>query len=153
RRRLLPRRHPNVADPRPPMFDHLHAPAKGRFHPLFELPLVGTVHPQMPQAREALLPGLEPEQHQLAPVSICLVCWMDDGLQEEALRIHQDMPLASLHLLAAVVATRPPFSVVLTDWLSRMAALGLTSRPARRRACSRKRVWMRSQVPSSRQSL
>jgi hypothetical protein len=69
----------------------------------------------MSQAREALLDWLKFEQHQLAPVPVSHVSRVDDGLQEEALRIHQQMPLASFHASAAVVATRPPFSVVLTD--------------------------------------
>jgi hypothetical protein len=69
----------------------------------------------MLQAREPLPPGLEPEQHQLAPVSISHVGRMDDWLHDEPLRIHEQVPLAPLHSSAAVVATRPPFSVVLTD--------------------------------------
>ena len=37
------------------------------------------------------------------------------------------MPLAPVHLLGGVVAARPPFSVVLTLWVSMTAALGLAS--------------------------
>ena len=46
----------------------------------------------------------------------------------------QHMAFASAQLLAAVVAPTarwPPLSVVLTDWLSMMPALGVGSRPAR----------------------
>jgi hypothetical protein len=39
-------------------------------------------------------------------------------------RIDNDVPLAPIYLLAAVVAARPPFSVVFTDWLSMIPALG-----------------------------
>ena len=35
--------------------------------------------------------------------------------EEEAKGIHEDMPLAAFHLLAGIIATEPPFSVVLTD--------------------------------------
>ena len=44
----------------------------------------------------------------------------------------------------------PPISVVLTAWLSMPAALGVGSRPAAPRVCSRKAVTHRVQVPSSR---
>jgi len=48
---------------------------------------------------------------------------------QPTLCIHPDMPFASFHLLAAVVATCAPFSVVLTDWLSTINTLGSASRP------------------------
>ncbi len=101
---------------------------------------------------EAFLPGSEIEQNQLASIPVGDVGRVDDEREDETLRVHQDVPLASLQLLAAVIAREPPFAVVLTDWLSRIATLGLTSRPARRRACSRQCVWTRSQVPSRHQS-
>jgi hypothetical protein len=49
--------------------------------------------------------------------------------QDQAQGVHQQMPLPSFHLLADVIASRPPFSVVLTDWLSTMAASGSSWRP------------------------
>jgi hypothetical protein len=39
--------------------------------------------------------------------------------------------LATVDLLAHVVSMGPPFSVVFTDWLSMIPALGSSSRPAR----------------------
>ena len=47
-------------------------------------------------------------------------------------------PGTSQTLLAGVVAARPPFSVVLTVWLSIMVALGVGARPACSRTCSRR---------------
>jgi len=44
----------------------------------------------------------------------------------------------------------PPTSVVLTDWLSMHAALGVGSRPAATRMPSRKALTILAQVPSSR---
>ena len=41
--------------------------------------------------------------------------------QEQAGGVHYDMALAPRYLLAGVVASRPPFSVVLTDWLSKFS--------------------------------
>ena len=61
------------------------------------------------------------------------------------------MPLASGYPFTSVVASRPPFSVVFTDWLSMMAALGVAYRPAASRTRVRKASSTRSQVvPSSR---
>jgi hypothetical protein len=68
--------------------------------------------------------------------------------QQQPYGVHHDMALASLHLLARVVAARPPFSVVLTDWLSIMAAEGEGSLPSIWRTLGRKASWMRSQVSS-----
>jgi hypothetical protein len=62
---------------------------------------------------------------------------MDDGSHEQALRVDEDMPLLAFDLLAAIKARwidpAPPFSALLTLWLSMMAAVGLASRAA----CSR----------------
>jgi hypothetical protein len=40
------------------------------------------------------------------------------GLDEQTLGVYQKVTLATLYLLAAIVASWPPFSVVLADWLS-----------------------------------
>jgi hypothetical protein len=50
--------------------------------------------------------------------------------QEQPHGVYHYVPFAPRHLLASVIATRPPFSVVFTDWLSIMAALGVGSLPA-----------------------
>jgi hypothetical protein len=72
-------------------------------------------------------------------VAILNVGRMDDQCHDEAQRIDDQMPLAALYFLARVVAARPPFSAVLTDWLSRMPTLGVGFLPAfvRTRARSR----------------
>ena len=59
---------------------------------------------------------------------------MDDGVQQKALRIYQDVALLAFDLLSRIKAGRvdrePPFSALLTLWLSLIAAVGLASRPA-----------------------
>jgi hypothetical protein len=76
-------------------------------------------------------------EHGQAPVAIPHVGGMDARAQQQTERVDQDMPLAPLDLLGRVgarrVGARSPFSAPLTLWLSRIAALGLASRPA----CSR----------------
>jgi hypothetical protein len=62
---------------------------------------------------------------------------MHDGIHKKALRIDENVPLLAFDLLAAIKARRidpaPPFSALLTLWLSIMAAGGLASRFARSR--------------------
>ena len=55
---------------------------------------------------------------------------VDCHCQQQTHGIHDYVTLAARHLLASIVAVRPPFSVVLTDWLSMMAALGTVFLPA-----------------------
>src|SRR5215212_7243497 len=84
---------------------------------------------------------------QNATLAVLNVRGMDDGLEQQALGVYQDMTLLAPDLLApdllapdllaAVIARRvnaaPPFSALLTLWLSMIAALGLASRPANSR--------------------
>ena len=75
---------------------------------------------------------------------------MNDHGQEQSGGVHYDVALASGHLFAGVVAARPPFSVVFTDWLSMIAPLGVASRPSLSRTMGRSASSTRSQVPSLR---
>ena len=72
-----------------------------------------------------------------AAVAILNVSGMNDGMNQQALRIDENMPLLALDLLARIVAmrvdTRPPFSALFTLWLSMIAAVGEASRCARSR--------------------
>jgi hypothetical protein len=49
---------------------------------------------------------------------------VDKGAQEETRRINEEMALAAIELLGAIIAMRPPFSVVFTVWASMTAADG-----------------------------
>ena len=70
---------------------------------------------------------------QCAAVTILDIGGMNDGMDQQALRIDENMPLLALDLLSRVVARRinrsPPFSALFTLWLSMTAAVGLASRP------------------------
>ena len=89
-------------------------------------------------------------QHQLGSISILDVGGMYHHGQKQSHGVYYDVTLAPSDLFAGIIATRPPFSVVFTDWLSMIAALGVASRPAASRTLGRKASSMASQVPSSR---
>jgi hypothetical protein len=69
-----------------------------------------------------------------------------------AVRVDQCVALAPVDLLASIVTARPPASVVLTLWLSMIAAEGLASRPTRSRSAITSAWFIRSKRPSSRQA-
>ena len=69
--------------------------------------------------------------------------------QQQPHGIYNDMSLSTIDLLASVIATRPPFPVVLTDWLSMIAALGVGFLPSACRTLTRRASLARSHVPSS----
>ena len=77
-------------------------------------------------------------QDLLGTVAVLNVGRVNDHTQQQTDRIDQNMPFPAFYLFARIVTTRPPFSVVFTDWLSIIAALGVGSRPACRRVCSRR---------------
>jgi hypothetical protein len=72
--------------------------------------------------------------------------------EKHSKRIDEDVAFSSVDFLARIVSAKPPFSVVLTDWLSMMAALGVGFRPSWRRTCARKVSWMRFHTPAARKS-
>jgi hypothetical protein len=76
-------------------------------------------------------------QHQTRTIAVLNIGRMDDGNKHQPKNIYEQMAFAAIDLLASIVAVRPPFSVVLTDWLSMMAALGCRFRPAASRASPR----------------
>ncbi len=66
---------------------------------------------------------LERCQQLLGSLSILRVGWLNLDFQHQTERIHEYMSLPTLYFLTRIVAARPPFSVVLALWLSRIAAL------------------------------
>lgn len=109
-------------------------PAGALQPPLEDRPLVAAVGIELQQE------GEQPEQRahqQHAAVAVLHVRGMDDGVPQEALGIYEKVALLALDLLAGIVARRvdrePPFSALLTLWLSMIAAVGLASRSANSR--------------------
>ena len=95
---------------------------------------VPAIGPDQLQPGEA---ALEQRQHQLGPVAVLNVGRVHHHSQDQAEGVYNDVALAPVDLLAGVVAACPPFSAVLTDWLSMIAAEGEGLRP------SSSRTWRR----------
>ena len=72
--------------------------------------------------------------YEYAAVAILNVSGMNDGMNQQALRIDENVALLALDLFSRIVTRRidrrPPFSALLTLWLSMTAAVGLASRPS-----------------------
>ena len=106
--------------------------------------LVSAIREQQRDTRTLILCGL---QQQTGTVTILNICWMDFYLEKEPLRVREDMPLPAFDFLPCIVPARPPFSVVLTDWLSMMRADGCGSRPIPIRTNSRRVQCTSSHAP------
>jgi hypothetical protein len=91
--------------------------------------LIGRIGKQLPQER--MHSKHRGEQHD-STVAVLDVGAMNDGVQQQAQRIYENVALLALDLFARIVAMRidpgPPFSALFTLWLSIMAAVGLASR-------------------------
>lgn len=82
-------------------------------------------------------------QNQLGSIPILDVGGVDNHGQDQPQGVNEQMPFAPIDMLGSIVSADPPFSVVFTDWLSRIAALGSSSRPSWRRTWPRKVSWIR----------
>ena len=91
-----------------------------------DVALVTGIREQVLEPGEALA-DLAADQRQA--VTVLEVGRMQDQPQRQAQRVGEQMPLAPVDLLAGVEAARAPASVVLTLWLSMIAAVGDASRP------------------------
>jgi len=94
-------------------------------------PLIGTVGKQL---LEEWKQTFHRRQQRDAAIAVLNAGGMNDGVEQQAQRIYQNMALLALDLLARIIAMRidagPPFSALFTLWLSMMAAVGLASRSA-----------------------
>jgi hypothetical protein len=94
-------------------------------------PLIGVVGEQFSEKGEQ---AEQRRQERAAAIAILNIGGDDDSVQEQTLRIDQNMALLALDQLARIDAmaidARPPFSALFALWLSMMQAVGLASRPA-----------------------
>ena len=126
--------------------DDLQEPTTECSGPLHKMSSITPIGPDQLESRKS---PHKLRKHKFGSIAVLDIRSMDDNGQKQSQSVYDDMALASRDLLARIVSTRPPFSVVLTDWLSMMAALGVGSRPSASRTLGRSASWMRSQLPSS----
>src|SRR3954454_6617188 len=108
-------------------------------------PVVGAV------GEHRLQPRVEPLQapEEIADaVGVLHVGGVDDDAEQQARGVERDVALAAPYFLGRVPAARPPFSVVLTLWVSTIAAVGLGSRPSRSRSITTRWWRIASQTPA-----
>ena len=133
--RFLTRPNPDTTNGLPPMFHDLNLPSQGLGGPTDKTPAIADINPEMLDAREEASNAF---QQQNAAIPIRNIRCVHFYFQQEALRVDEDMALAPFDLLPAIVAPRPPFSLVLTVWLSIIPALGSRWRPAASRTSPRR---------------
>lgn len=73
---------------------------------------------------------LDPCQQRYGAIGVLSVGGMEDDAEQEARGIDSDVTLAALDLLGRVKASGATFYVVLTLWVSMMAAVGVGARPS-----------------------
>ena len=122
----------------------LQYPTRQGHHPTDQLASVTSISPNQSQERK---PSHQFVDNQPCSVSVLDVSGVDHDSQQQPYGIDGDVAFAAGHLLTSIIAARPPFSVVFTDWLSMMAALGVGSLPSKRRTFGRSTSWTRSHVP------
>ena len=120
-------------------------------HPLSQVSSVGLVSPHNHQPVQL---HLSQPQHQFGSISVLHPSRVYLHLEHQAHRVYQQVTLSTTQLLGCIIPSmvrRPPFSVVLTVWVSTTPPLGSGLRPARVRTSLRKVPLMRSNNPSLRQ--
>ena len=129
------------------LFHDIEHPSIVLVHPRHQgagIPAIGT---NATDSRQPA-PGDGP-QHESGTITILHVGLVAHDCPDQPEGVDQDMPFPPVDAFARIVAARPPFCVVFTDWLSRINALGVQLRPTCWRTSLRKVACTRSHVPSS----
>src|SRR6202020_2792944 len=95
-------------------------------------------------------------ENQRRAIAVLYAGGVDDHPQRQAFDVDEGVDFAPLHLLSGVIthcvfftpARGSPFSAAFSDWLSRIAAVGLASRSSASRSAMWSSSQMRSQTPS-----
>ena len=135
-----PFHHPTSGQYGEPMqlatFDNLNDPSERTSGPFDEYPGIASVYPDPFQPPKSIAQFLHDK---LASIAILDVGSVYNHDQDQPQGINEQVPLTARNLFSSVITAIPPFSAVLTLWLSRIPALGVGLRPALHRTCSRRR--------------
>ena len=88
---------------------------------------ITSVRPDQTKAHERV--G-QRRQHEASAISVLNVRCVYDDAEDESKGVDDQVALASTDFLARIVTANAPLEVVLTDWLSMIAADGIRSRPS-----------------------
>ena len=124
----------------PGTFHNFKRPACQGPDPLDQLSAIACIGPDQSQMGK---PPYHFVYDQLRSISVLNISRMHHHGQQQPYGIHYDVSLSTVDLLAGIIATRPPFSVVFTDWLSMMAALGVGLLPSASRTAGRRQEAQR----------
>ena len=98
---------PDATQAAPGMRDNCYLPAESLLHPSYKIPfLVSAVHPDELETGKALS---EWQEQVFAPVMVLNTGLMDELVEDQPIRVDQQVPLAAFDLFAPVVAAPPPF--------------------------------------------
>jgi hypothetical protein len=142
-----------------------HRKPLGALGPFDNLQTYGVMHPQRldprdqlarigligPDAAEPRKPMAERLQYMLGAIPILHTGRRHYDGEEPPEGVDEEVALAPFDLFMGVKAPEPPFSVVFTDWLSIIPALGWRRFPAATRTSPQSKSCIRCQVPSWRQ--
>ena len=103
------------------MSDDFDPPAKLGFNPMLATAGIALVHPELLEARELLVSTIQQQRHGGA---ILHVGGVHPGSENQTTGIDQEMPLAAVDALGAIVAADTTDAGVRTDWPSLTPALG-----------------------------
>jgi hypothetical protein len=108
----------------------VHTKTTGRAQrrdPVEQRASIASVRPDQTKAHERV--G-QRRQYEAGAVAVLNVGGVYDDADDESQRVDDQVALASADFLARIVTANAPLEVVLTDWLSRIAADGIRSRPS-----------------------
>ena len=86
-------------------------------------------------------------KNQFRAISILYIRAVHNDTEDETKRVNQQMAFPALYLFTSVIATKPPFFTVFTDWLSSIPAVGSICLPEAVRTLPRKASWISFQCP------
>ena len=121
---------------RPATLDNLDYSPEHHPSPIHEGPGISSINPYPFQPPE---PHAQFLQHKPPAIPILDVSRVHHHDQNQPESVDKQVSFTPRKPLSRIVTAVPPFSAVLTLWLSKIAALGLGLRPFLRRTCSRRR--------------
>lgn len=111
-----------------PFLDDVDDPSVLLMHPFDKPSFINSIGPDT--ADPVQRPAGDFPQHPPCPIAVLHIGGMHHHGPDQSEGVDEQVSFPSLYAFACIVAARPPFCVVFTDWLSRINALGVQFRPS-----------------------